>query len=294
MDYWLTASGFPTPAGAAVLIFVEGDPIEWNRFKGLCPEGRAIRLGMADFYPFPSGHTKNLSAAARCWLNQRPMTCRCALLALLVLYGGRLIAGDVDETRPYGRACATVIDSNGKSEAVLDGEVRAVAGNEMTLHFEANREGEALVALLTKKDGALAHGWRPLMLPIGEWDAHIAPVPPEKWTFPADDEAFEVFVVFFPKAAPAANEVRGLVTKLRDPNADAAALLAGARQLRETLQKWQVAETAMDAAPESAPAAVGGTLRDAGSDFPWRTFAKRANFSADKPAVIVFGHAVGK
>jgi hypothetical protein len=215
-------------------------------------------------------------------------------LALMVLCGGLLIAQEVDETRPYGRVCATVMDSNGKIESLLDGEVRAVAGNEMTLHFDANREGEALIAVLTKKEGALAHGWRPLLVPIGEWDEHIAPVPPEKWTFPADDEAFEVFVVFFPKAAPAANEVRGLVTKLQDPNADAAALLAGARQLREALQKWQVAESATAAAPESAPAAVGGTLREAGADFPWRTFAKKANFSADKPAVIVFGHAAGK
>lgn len=206
-------------------------------------------------------------------------------------FGASLLAAHAaDETKPYGLACVTVIDARANKESVLGGDIKASAGRQLTVHLDANSQGEALVVALTKKEGRLAHGWRPVLLPLKEWNEATAPSEPEKWTFTDATEAFEVFVVFLAKGAPGTEGVRKLVSQLRAPGADAATLKSHSRLLRETVQKWQASDAALAQTPTRPPTAIGGTVRAPG-EFPWRDLARRGNFSAAQPAVIVFRSA---
>ena len=195
----------------------------------------------------------------------------------------------VDEAKPYGRATVAVLDPKAQTCAVLGPATAAQVGNELQVHLDANSNSEALVVALTKKDARLAHGWRPALLELKEWDEATAPAKGDKWVWTDEAAAFEVFVVLFPRNASAAESLRKLVAKLRDQAAKPDALQADARQLRDEIQKFQ-AGNGLAAEPERGPTAVGGMLR-AAADFPWRDFSRKANFADAKPGVIVFRHA---
>ena len=215
------------------------------------------------------------------------------LLALaLTLRPFSIAAQPLDESKPYGLACATMIDPVANKEAVLGGELTPQPGRLLTVHLDANAAGEAIVVTLTKKDGRLAHGWRPVIVPIKDWEEINVPAAPEKWAWTQGSEPFDVYVVFLAKNGADGELLRKLVAQLRDAKTDASALKTTARQLREELLKWQTNAAALATVPESAPTAIGGTLRAAG-EFPWRTLARKANFDSAKPAVVVF-HAGAK
>ena len=193
----------------------------------------------------------------------------------------------VDEAKPYALAAVTVIHPEKNEEALLGEAPPPQGGDLLAVHLDASVEGEVVVVALHKKTGQLAHGWRPVLAVLKSWDELGLPPRGEKWVWPKTAEPFEVFVVFFAKGDPAAAAVRPLVAQLRDPATDAARLPGLARALREALQKWQARDTALAAVPRSAPVAVAGTVRTVG-EFPWRTHARKANFSAGQPAVLVF------
>ena len=198
----------------------------------------------------------------------------------------------VDETKPYGRAGVVVVNPKAQTCAVLDDTAVLHKGDELRVHLDANASGEALVVALTKKDVQFAHGWRPVMLVLKEWDEVTVPAKGDKWVGADEAPAFEVFVVFFPKNAPAAAPLRTLVARLREPGGKPDALISGARLLREAIGKFQ-AGGGLAVVPERSPTAIGGTLRSV-TDFPWRDFARKANFAEAAPGVIVFRHAPGR
>lgn len=103
-----------------------------------------------------------------------------------------------------------------------------------------------------------------------------APPAGEPWVWTEAAEPFDVFVVFLAKDDPAA-----------DAAADAAAVQTQARLLRESMQKWLAADTILAATPAGGPVAIGGTIRNVG-EFPWRELARKANFTAAHPTVLVF------
>ncbi len=212
------------------------------------------------------------------------------LSGLLGLGACLLAAQAVDETKPYGLACVTVIDAKANKESVLGGDIQQSAGRQLTVHLDANSQGEVLLVALTKKESRLAHGWRPVLLPLKEWSEFTAPPATGKWIFTDATEAFEVFVVFIAKDAPGIESMRKLVAQLGAPGAEAATLKTQSRLLREELQKWQSAAGALAHAPAASPTGIGGTVRAPG-EFPWRTLARKANFSAAQPAIIVFRSA---
>ena len=99
---------------------------------------------------------------------------------------------------------------------------------------------------------------------------------------------FEVFVVFLPKGQPLAEKALGLVAKVREGKAGAAAQRLQARELREELRRWAASDSAVAARPENAPTQAGVTLR--GVRFLWRDHARKTNFSGEKPGVIIYRH----
>lgn len=87
-----------------------------------------------------------------------------APLAVALALGTMLAAGRaVDETKPYAQACVTVVDAGEGKESELGGGLKPRAGLRLTVHLDANAEGEALIVALTRKTGQLAHGWRPAL-----------------------------------------------------------------------------------------------------------------------------------
>ena len=211
-----------------------------------------------------------------------------APLAVALALGAMLAAGRaVDETKPYALACVTVVDAGEGKESELGGGLKPRAGLRLTVHLDANAEGEALIVALTRKTGQPAHGWRPVLVRLKEWAEVTAPPAGEPWVWTEAAEPFDVFVVFLAKDDPAAEAVRKAAAALRAPAADAAAGQTQARLLREGLQKWLSADTALAAVPAGGPVAIGGTVRNVG-EFPWRELARKANFAAAHPGVLVF------
>jgi hypothetical protein len=123
---------------------------------------------------------------------------------------------------------------------------------------------------------------------LEEWQEETAPPAHEPWAWARAGEPFEVFVAFLPKGAPLAEKALGLLAKLREGKAGAAAQKLQARQLREELRRWAASESAVAARPENAPAPVGVTLR--GVRFLWREHARKMNFSGERPGVTIYRH----
>jgi hypothetical protein len=207
---------------------------------------------------------------------------------VLTLAIGATGAQTIDETKPYGRTCVTVVDSKTKAESVLTADLKPAAECTVAVHLEANTAGEAIIAAFSKIDGTLANGWLPVIVQLEDWEEQTAPPAREPWAWVQTGKPFDVFVVFLPKGQPLAGKALGLVAKIRDGKADGATQNLQARQLREELRRWAASESAVSARPENAPTKAGVTLR--GVRFPWRDHARTTNFSAEKPGVIIYRH----
>ena len=206
-------------------------------------------------------------------------------LALAIRLTG---AQTVDETKPYGRTCVTAVDSKTKTETLLTADLQPGAEYSVIVHLDANMACDAIVAAFSNIDGALANGWLPVIVPLEEWKEQTAPPAREPWAWVRTGGAFEVFVAFLPKGAPLAEKALGLLAKLREGKADGAARKLQAQQLREELRRWAASDSAVAARPESAPAPIGGGVR--GAAFLWRDYARKMNFSGEKPGVTIYRH----
>ena len=131
-----------------------------------------------------------------------------------------------------------------------------------------------------------------LIVPLREWSECTVPPKNAKWEWTKAAEPFDVFVVFCPGGSKAVEAVRKWVVALQDPTADEKTLATQARSLREELRKLQADDRLLAGSPETGPASIAGTVRNVG-EFPWRESAKKANFDASKPGIVVFTHALG-
>ena len=93
----------------------------------------------------------------------------------LTLALGATGAQTVDETKPYGRACVTVVDSKTKNETLLTDNLKSAAESNVSIHLEANTECKAIVAAFSNVDGALANGWRPVIVSLEQWQEQTLP-----------------------------------------------------------------------------------------------------------------------
>ena len=198
----------------------------------------------------------------------------------------------VNETKPYGLACVTIVDPAKNLEAVSGKGIEPQPGHLLTVHLDANAAGEALVFALTRKESRLAHGWRPLIVPLKEWSECTVPPKNAKWEWTKAAEPFDVFVVFCPVGSKAVETVRKWALALQNPAANEKTLATQATSLREELRKLQTDDRLLARSPETGPASIAGTVRNVG-EFPWRESAKKANFDANKPGIVVFTHVPG-
>jgi hypothetical protein len=218
------------------------------------------------------------------------MTRALSIALSLALALGATGAQTVDETKPYGLACVTVVDSKTKNETVLTDNLKPAAQSNVRIYLEANTECKAIVAAFSSVEGSLANGWRPVIVSLEEWKEQTLPSVDEPWPWVEAGRRFEVFVTFLPREMPMAAKMLGLVAKLRGGNGDAALQKLQAWQLRDELRRWAASDSAVAARPESAPAPIAGTAR--GVDFPWRAHARTVNFTDEKPGVIIYRYDV--
>ena len=160
----------------------------------------------------------------------------------------------VDEAKPYGRACVTVVDAAAKTEALFTAGTPPGPERFVTVHLDASAPCEALVAAFAKKDGRLAFGWRSAMLALPEWEEQ--PVGEQHWAWKSAAEPFEVFVLFFAPGSADAAQLKKLVAAMQEPKS------------------------------EAQPSEVAGVLR--GASLPWRKSARARNFTTEQPGVLIF------
>ena len=167
-------------------------------------------------------------------------------------------AQTVDKTKPYGRACVTVVDSKTKNETLLTDNLKPAAESNVSIHLEANTQCKAIVAAFSSIEGSLANGWLPVIVSLEEWKEQTLPDAAGKpWAWVEAGQPFEVFVTFLPREMPTA--ALSLVAKLRGGKGDADVQKLPAWQLREEFRRWAASDSAVAARPESAPAPIAGT-----------------------------------
>jgi hypothetical protein len=198
----------------------------------------------------------------------------------------------VDEAQPYGRCAVTLTDPETDSVQALEPGSSLPQGAKIRVHVETNTAGEALVVALARKSLRLAHGWRPAMLKLHEWEEQLVPQKGSEWVWPANPVPFDVYVVLFADDDFAKSPLRNLAVQLSDVTSSPETLDRASRSLREEITKLQASQK-LASEPERSPTAIGGTLR-AGAAFPWREVARKANFAKGQPCVIVFRHAQGQ
>src|SRR4029077_20234713 len=93
----------------------------------------------------------------------------------LALALGATGAQTVDETKPYGRACVTVVDSKTKNETPLTDNLKPAAQSKVNVHLETNTECEAIVAAFSNAEGSLANGWLPVTVSLEKWREQTLP-----------------------------------------------------------------------------------------------------------------------
>lgn len=210
-----------------------------------------------------------------------------ALLFALQLLAARAIAVD-EPKRCYGRTTVTIVDAEEETEALLTETAKPKAQRSIRVYLDANTDCEALVVAFSKSTGALANGWRPVLLALETFTAQTASSKSEYWKWTEPAEPFEIFVVFLPRGVTGTAKARDLISKLRDSNTTHSVVKLQAKSLRQELIKW--ADAAIPTPPMSAPTKIIGIVR-AGDEFPWRAHARTLGFSDAKPSVTIFRHA---
>lgn len=204
------------------------------------------------------------------------------ILVCLVVENSR--AQTVDEAKPYGRAAVTVVDAAAKTEAPLKAETKPGPGRFVVVHLDANSPCEALVAAFSKGDGKLAFGWRPAVVVLPEWEEKA--VGKDQWAWKSAAEPFEVFVLFFAPGSADAAPIRKLIAAIKDAKSEGKLLEMQANKLHELIGQAIADKDLSKFSAKAQPSEVAGVLR--GDSFPWRQYARGANFTAQKPGVLIF------
>jgi len=202
----------------------------------------------------------------------------------LLIAGGALAATTVDEDKPHGRVCVSLFEPGPpEKEEAFQVSAPTGAGKIVRAYVDASDKCSVLVAAITK-DGKLANGWRPQMSEVpAEFEEILLPKAPVKWDWAAPSVPFDFYVLFLPPDSKEIAEAKKLVDAMQNPNADARVLALQTGKLKELIGRLAADKTA-NQGPASEPE-VGGVFR--GTAFPWRQFARAANFAPDLPGVVI-------
>ena len=197
---------------------------------------------------------------------------------------GALAAPSVDEEKPHGRVCLSLFEPGPpEKEEAFQISAPAGAGKTVRAYVDASDKCSVLVAALTK-DGKLANGWRPQLTEVpGDFEEILMPKAPVKWDWAASSVPFDFYVLFLAPDSKEIAEVKKLVDAMQNPKLDERVVALQTGKLKELIGRI-AADKNTNQAPATEPE-VGGVFR--GTAFPWRQFARAANFAADRPGIVI-------
>lgn len=196
-----------------------------------------------------------------------------------------LAAATVDEEQPHGRVCLSLFEPGPpEKEEAFQTSATPGAGKTVRAYVDASDKCSVLIAAITK-EGKLANGWRPQLSEVpGEYEEILLPKSPLKWDWAAAAGPFDVYVLFLTPGSKEIDEAKKLVDAMQNPKVDERVLALQTGKLKELIGRIASDKNNSNQGPESEPE-VGGVFR--GAAFPWRQFARAANFSAERPGVVI-------
>ena len=206
--------------------------------------------------------------------------------AFSLLLPANLFAEDaVDEEKPHARVCFSLFEPGPpEKEEAFALSAPPGAGKTVRAYVDASEKCNVFVAALTK-DGKLANGWRPQLVEVpAEFEEILLPTAPIKWDWTTTSAPFDFYVLFLAPDSKETAEIKKLVDAMQNPKVDDRVLAMQTTKLKELIGRLVTDKDKANKGPSSEPE-VGGVFR--GTAFPWRQFAKGANFSADRPGVLV-------
>jgi hypothetical protein len=197
---------------------------------------------------------------------------------------GALAAPTVDEEKPHARVCLSLFEPGPpEKEEAFQISAPAGAGKTVRAYVDASDKCSVLVAAITK-DGKLANGWRPQLSEVpAEFEEILLPKAPVKWDWTASSAPFDVYVLFLAPGSKEIEDAKKLVDAMQNPKVDDRVLTLQTGKLKELIGRI-AADKNTNQAPPSEPE-VGGVFR--GAAFPWRQFARAANFAPEHPGVVI-------
>ena len=212
------------------------------------------------------------------------------ITAFSALLAAAVTAAPVDEDKPHGRVCVSVVEpGTPEREQQLRPDAAPGAGKKVNVYVDASGKCSALVVAM-RKDGKLAYGWRPQFIEVTEeFDEVQLPKKPAVWEWKEAGEPFEIYALFLAPGAPDAAELKKLVAAMQNPSLDERLLGMQTNKLHEILGRI-TSDPARNQVAASDPE-VGGVFR--GAAFPWRQFAQAVNFDSGKPGVVVIPGPAG-
>jgi hypothetical protein len=191
-------------------------------------------------------------------------------------------AAEVDEEKPHGRFCLSLYEPGPpEKEEAFQISAPAGAGKLVRAYIDASDKCSVLVAALTK-DGKLVNGWRPQLAEVPAEFEEIL-LPKTRWEWSTASGPFDLYVLFLAPGSKEIDEAKKLIDAMQNSKDDRI-LAMQTGKLKELIGKLASDKDRTNKAPVSEPE-VGGVFR--GAAFPWRQFAQKVNFSADRPGVLV-------
>jgi hypothetical protein len=209
---------------------------------------------------------------------------RFSLIVLGLLAALNALAA-VDEEKPHGRVCLSIFEPGPpEKEEAFQISAPTGAGKLVRAYVDASDKCSVLVAAITK-DGKLANGWRPQLAEVpAEYEEILLPTAPVKWEWTASSAPFDFYVLFLAPDSKEIAEAKKLIDAMQNPKVDDRVLALQTGKLKELIGRIAADKSSANQAPGSEPE-IGGVFR--GAAFPWRQFARAANFAADRPGVVI-------
>jgi hypothetical protein len=191
----------------------------------------------------------------------------------------------VDEEKPHGRVCISIFEPGPpEKEEAFQISAPTGAGKLVRAYIDASDKCSVLVAAITK-DGKLANGWRPQLTEVpAEYEEILLPTAPVKWEWTVSSAPFDFYVLFLAPDSKEIAEAKKLIDAMQNPKVDDRVLALQTGKLKELIGRIAADKSSANQAPGSEPE-IGGVFR--GAAFPWRQFARAANFAADRPGVVI-------
>jgi hypothetical protein len=210
---------------------------------------------------------------------------RAALLHWLVaaLLAG-VMAAPVDERKPYGRVCIGVVTDT--TEGPLQAASKPEADTHIVVHADADEPCQMLVSVFKASDGKLAHNWLPQLVVLPPWVEVALPEPLGAWKWSADSEPFDVYVLFMDPNSEDARQLKILVTAMWKATTNRELLDPQTVKLRELATRSGAPEAEIINVAKAGRVEVAATYRSL--TFPWRDYARGANFTEGKPSLLIF------